>query len=214
MTRVLLADPDATRRAAMATLLAADKELDLLEPVGGGVGLVQAASRCDVVLLVSALTERTVAAVAEARASTSPRAVLLAGAVTDEPVAQAVSVGCDGCLDVTSSPLQIGVAVRAAARGEQTDGSMTGPLLQRARREPELSEREMAVLRLVAADLSNKEIADTLYLSVSSVKSHLSHAFGRLGVNHREAAVAEARRQGLLAPGSGQGEAAEDPGGG
>ena len=46
--------------------------------------------------------------------------------------------------------------------------------------------------------LSTQEIAGRLYVSASTVKSHLSHAFGRLGVRHRAAAVAEARRRGLL----------------
>ena len=65
-----------------------------------------------------------------------------------------------------------------------------------ARRLAIIAEREVA--RLVADGLGNQEIAARLYLSLSSVKSHLSHAFGRLGVRHRAAAVAEARRRGLL----------------
>ena len=48
------------------------------------------------------------------------------------------------------------------------------------------------------AMLGNQEIAERLYLSLSSVKSHLSHTYGRLGVRRREAAAAEARRQGLI----------------
>ena len=92
-------------------------------------------------------------------------------------------------------------AIRAAARGDvaEIDQPTTGPLVQRVRREvPPLTVREVEVLRLVAAGLGNQEIAERLYLSLSSVKSHLSHAFGRLGVRHRAAAVAEARRRGLL----------------
>nr|WP_281366088.1 LuxR C-terminal-related transcriptional regulator [Janibacter cremeus] len=61
-----------------------------------------------------------------------------------------------------------------------------------------MSEREVEVLRLVGAGLGNKHVAEQLYLSLSSVKSHLSHTYGRLGVSGRAAAVAEARRQGLI----------------
>ena len=101
----------------------------------------------------------------------------------------------------SSTPVQIAAAIRAAARGERAeiDQPTTGPLVQRVRREvPPLTEREVEVLRLVAQGLRNQEIAERLYLSTSSVKSHLSHTYGRLGVRGRDAAAAEARRQGLI----------------
>ena len=60
------------------------------------------------------------------------------------------------------------------------------------------TKRELEILRLIAQGRSNREIAERLYLSLSTVKSHLSHTYGRLGVRRREAAAAEARRQGLL----------------
>jgi LuxR family maltose regulon positive regulatory protein len=60
------------------------------------------------------------------------------------------------------------------------------------------SERELEVLRLVAAGLSNREIAETLVIAVSTVKSHLNHVFGKLGVRNRTQAVAKARELGLL----------------
>ena len=66
------------------------------------------------------------------------------------------------------------------------------------REAPPLTEREVEVLRLVDRGLGNQEIAERLYLSLSTVKSHLSHTYGRLGVRRREAAAAEACRQGLL----------------
>lgn len=116
---------------------------------------------------------------------------------TDEVIA----AGAGGCLVESSTPVQIGAAIRAAARGEvaETDQPVTGPLVQRVRREiPPLTDREVEVLRLVGAGLGNQEIAERLYLSLSAVKSHLSHTYGRLGVRRREAAAAEARRQGLI----------------
>ena len=68
----------------------------------------------------------------------------------------------------------------------------TQPLL-----EP-LSERELEVLRLVAAGLSNREIAQELVVAVSTVKSHINHIFGKLGVKSRTQAVARTRDLGLL----------------
>lgn len=112
-----------------------------------------------------------------------------------------IAAGAHGCLAASSTPLQIGAAIRAAARGDHAglDQPVTGPLVQRVHREtPPLTEREIEVLRLVGAGLGNQKIAEVLYLSLSSVKSHLSHTYGRLGVTRRDAAVAEARRQGLI----------------
>lgn len=61
-----------------------------------------------------------------------------------------------------------------------------------------LSERELTVLRLVAAGMSNLEIGRELTIAVDTVKAHLKHVFGKLGVNNRSQAVIRAREQGLL----------------
>ncbi|MCP4535338.1 MAG: response regulator transcription factor, partial [Delftia sp.] len=61
-----------------------------------------------------------------------------------------------------------------------------------------LTEREIEVLRLVAAGLSNREIADELFVTVGTVKRHVSNVYGKLNVNKRTQAVARARELGLL----------------
>jgi LuxR family maltose regulon positive regulatory protein len=61
-----------------------------------------------------------------------------------------------------------------------------------------LSEREMEVLRLIVAGLSNPEIAEELFIAVSTVKSHVNHIYGKLGVKSRTQAVARARELSLL----------------
>ena len=61
-----------------------------------------------------------------------------------------------------------------------------------------LSERELEVLRLLAAGEQNQEIADQLYLALNTVKKHVTHIFEKLGVANRTEAAARARQLGLL----------------
>jgi two-component system nitrate/nitrite response regulator NarL len=65
-------------------------------------------------------------------------------------------------------------------------------------RRPVLSERELQVLRLVAEGLSGPQIGAQLFISASTVKTHVRSALEKLGVSDRAAAVAEAMRRGLL----------------
>lgn len=198
MLRVLVADADERRRQSLTAVLRAEPDLELLSPAANRAE-VDRTPGSDVVLLVGALDARDAATVLAARRPDGSAWVALVphGVDTDAVLA----AGAHGCLVESSSPVQIVAAIRAAARDEYADpsGPVTGPLVQRMRRTvAELTEREVEVLRLVDAGLANQEIAERLYLSLSSVKSHLSHTYGRLGVNRRSAAAAEARRQGLI----------------
>jgi LuxR family maltose regulon positive regulatory protein len=61
-----------------------------------------------------------------------------------------------------------------------------------------LSEREVEVLRLIAAGLSNREIAEELVIAISTVKSHINNMYGKLGVGSRTQALARSQDLGLL----------------
>jgi LuxR family maltose regulon positive regulatory protein len=61
-----------------------------------------------------------------------------------------------------------------------------------------LTERELEVLRLIVAGLSNPDIAEDLFIAVSTVKSHVNHIYGKLGVENRVQAINRARSLGLL----------------
>lgn len=203
---LLVADADPQHRTSLVVALAVERDLELLAPVATVDGVESRAEAADVVLLVGDLgTGRgEVALTRELGALLGGAAALVVLTRAEEGQADDVdavlAAGAEGGLVLSSTPLQIAAAVRAAARGERPAPvePMTGPLVQRRAQLSVLTTREVEVLRLVDEGLGNQSIAERLYLSVSSVKSHLSHTYGRLGVTQREAAVAEARRRGLL----------------
>jgi LuxR family maltose regulon positive regulatory protein len=81
------------------------------------------------------------------------------------------------------------------------DGVPSPPHIQAPIDQPlidSLSERELEVLHLIAAGLSNREIAEKLFIAVSTVKTHINNIYGKLDVSKRTRAVARARELGLL----------------
>lgn len=194
-----MADADERRRLDLVAVLEVEPDLELVTPAAT-VREVLSTPSADVVLLMGGLDqEGPIEVMRGARREGGPAWVIL----IEDPDAtdEVIAAGAHGALAASSTPVQIGAAIRAAARGDHADldQPVTGPLVQRVRREtPPLTAREIEVLQLVDAGLGNQEIAERLYLSLSSVKSHLSHTYGRLGVRRREAAAAEARRQGLI----------------
>jgi DNA-binding NarL/FixJ family response regulator len=91
--------------------------------------------------------------------------------------------------------------VRAAARGETVLAPSVATRLVGRMQNPApaaLSPRELEILRLVAKGATNRQAAAELFISEATVKTHLLHAFGKLGVSDRTAAVAIALERGLL----------------
>lgn len=120
---------------------------------------------------------------------------------SDADILPAVEAGATGYLLKDSSRETLFRAIRAAARGESVLAPAVAARLMgqmRAPVEEKLSNREIEVLQLVAEGSSNKEIAKRLHISQATVKSHLIHIFGKLGVSDRTAAVTSAFQRGIL----------------
>jgi DNA-binding NarL/FixJ family response regulator len=132
------------------------------------------------------------------------RVIVLTTYETDRDILRAVEAGAAGYLLKDMPRAELAEAVRAAARGETVLApSVAARLVDQLRTRPErprLSERETAVLRLVAEGCTNAEIGRRLFIGESTVKTHLLRAFGKLGVDDRTAAVTSAMRHGLLDP--------------
>jgi two-component system nitrate/nitrite response regulator NarL len=139
------------------------------------------------------------------RRDSYPTRILFVSAYLDsELVYAAVGGGASGYLSKDATRRQICDAVVAVARGDPAlapevhHGLIREIQLRSEHRAPVLSRRERDVLELTADGLSAPEIGRRLYLSPATVKSHLQHVYGKLGVSDRAAAVAEAMRRGLL----------------
>jgi DNA-binding NarL/FixJ family response regulator len=119
----------------------------------------------------------------------------------DHDVVRAVEAGATGVLLKDTPREELFRAVRAAARSEMTLApSVTARLVRRVRGGPVdvPTERELEVLTLVARGLTNRAIGRHLAISEATVKTHLVHVFGKLGVADRTAAATAALHRGLI----------------
>jgi DNA-binding NarL/FixJ family response regulator len=120
---------------------------------------------------------------------------------TDSDILHAVGKGAIGFLLKDASEENLFDAIRQAAQGRSLLApSVATRLVQRmsGTGEERLSEREIEILQLVAQGLNNKAIARELMISESTVKAHMLHIFGKLGVTDRTAAVTTALRRGII----------------
>jgi len=109
--------------------------------------------------------------------------------------------GARGYLLKTAAPQEIIAAVRTVAGGGTVfDPDVTAAVAEGVRSDDalvQLTERELEVLKLIAAGLSNQEIGDALYIGVKTVKTHVSNILAKLGVYDRTQAAVFALRHGI-----------------
>jgi two-component system nitrate/nitrite response regulator NarL len=138
------------------------------------------------------------------RDSVPTRVVMLTADADGRFVYEAVELGVAAFLTKAATLGAICDAIAAVSRGDmvlapEVQTGLVSELRMRAQNErPLLSEREFAVLRLIADGLSAPQIGARLFISSSTVKTHIKNLFEKLGVSDRAAAVAEAMRRGVL----------------
>lgn len=129
------------------------------------------------------------------------RVLVLTTYDTDSDVLPAIDAGATGYLLKDAPRDELFRAVRAAARGESVLSPSVATRLLNQMRAPAkegLSQRELEVLALIAQGSTNREAAARLFISEATVKTHLLHAYAKLGVKDRASAVATAFERGLL----------------
>jgi DNA-binding NarL/FixJ family response regulator len=140
----------------------------------------------------------------------APAILVLTAYDTDHDILRAVEAGATGYLLKDTPRADLVQALRAAARGATVLAPLVAAKLLGRSRAPanlELTPRELEVLALVADGKTNSEVGQALFIGEATVKTHLLHAFAKLEVDDRTAAVTTAIARGLLPPPGGQGRA-------
>jgi DNA-binding NarL/FixJ family response regulator len=210
--RVVIADDQPLMRAGFRAVLEASGEMEVVAEAADGNAAVAAARRHrpDVVLMDIRMPELD--GIEATRRLPGQRVLILTTFGLDDLIIAALRAGASGFLLKDAPTDQVLDAVRAVAAGDAVlSPAVTRRLLdQVGRRLPAavsrdagleaLTEREREVLRMLAAGLSNQEIAQALVVSEATVKSHVSSLLGKLGLRDRVQAVIFAYETGLIAP--------------
>ncbi|MGH3682776.1 MAG: response regulator [Natronosporangium sp.] len=204
--RVLLVDDDPLVRTGLRMMLGGAGEVEVVGEVGDGAEVAAAVGRLrpDVVLMdirMPVLDGIDATRALATSAGRGPAVIVLTTFDTDRNVLDAIRAGAAGFLLKHTPPEQIVEAVRRAAAGEPvlspsaartlmdhvaTDPPAAPGRAQQARhRLAQLSEREREVAEAVAAGWSNAEIAQRLFMSVGTVKAHVSSALTKLDLTNR-----------------------------
>jgi DNA-binding NarL/FixJ family response regulator len=207
--RLLIADDHPVVRTGLLGMLAGQPDFEVVGEAANGAEALSLALRLKpvVVLMDLRMPEMDgVEAITQLRAQLpETRVLVLTTYDNDADIVRAVEAGATGYLLKDAPREELFKAIRAAARGESVlTPAVASRLMGRMRAyrqgpaEEVLSAREVEVLARVAKGASNREIARGLHISEATVKTHLLHIFGKLGVADRTAAVTEALRRGIV----------------
>lgn len=212
--RVLIADDQPLARAGFKAVLEATGGVQVVAEAQDGDQAVELARRHapDVVLMDVRMPGTD--GIEATRRMPNQKVLILTTFGLDDYIIEALRAGASGFL-LKDAPVEDLVrAVRTVAAGDaQLSPAVTKRLLEQvARRLPaavprdsgalaDLTERELEVLRLLAAGMSNAEVAAALVVSEPTVKSHVSNVLQKLGLRDRVQAVIYAYENGLIAPG-------------
>jgi DNA-binding NarL/FixJ family response regulator len=217
-TRVLLCDDQALVRSGFRLILEGREDIEIAGEAEDGREAIELARRVDPDVILMDVRMPNLDGVEATRrlvaGGSRARILILTTFDLDEYVYEAIRAGASGFLLKDVQPAQLVDAIRVVAAGEALLApSITRRLLDRfahtlpgeEKPPPELAsltERELEVLKLLAGGLSNAELAERLFLSETTVKSHISSVLRKLGLRDRVQAVVLAYEAGLVRPGS------------
>ncbi len=209
--RVVIADDQSMVRAGFRMLLSDEEDIEVVAEAKDGLEAVAQAARLDPTVVLMDIrmpeldgleaTRRIIAA------NGTARILILTTFGLDDYVYEALRAGASGFVLKDDPPEQLIAAVRTVAAGNALlSPAITKRVIKQFVRLPrpappkelnELTEREQEILRLIADGLSNAEIGERLYISETTVKTHVTHILQKLGLRDRVQAVVLAHQIGL-----------------
>lgn len=213
--RVLVADDHEVVRRGIVMVLDQEDGIVVVGEASSGQQAIELASELEPDVVVMDLQMPDIDGITAARSimdSSDSRVVMLTALATDDVVYEGLRAGVSGFLLKVAPPEELVHAIALAADGKaHLHSEVAGRVIDRFSTAPTprvrstlvdcLTERERDVLELLAAGQSNSEIAASLHLSETTVKSHISHILTKTGVRDRSQAVALAYESGLVTPG-------------
>jgi DNA-binding NarL/FixJ family response regulator len=209
---VLVADDQSMVRAGFRMLLGGESDIDVVAEASNGVEAVDKAARFHPAVILMDIRMPELDGIEATRrilaADNSARILILTTFDLDEYVYEALRVGASGFVLKDDPPEQLLAAIRTVAAGDALlSPTITKRVIKEFARIPrpappkeidELSDREREVFRLIARGLSNAEIAQGLYISDTTVKTHVTHILQKLNLRDRVQAVVLAHQTGLF----------------
>ena len=210
--RVLVADDQSMVRAGFRMLLSSQEDIEVVAEASNGVEAVEKAARFEPTVVLMDIRMPELDGLEATRrilsADEAARILILTTFDHDEYVYEALRAGASGFVLKDDPPEQLLAAIRTVAGGEALlSPAVTKRVIAQftrlprptpARRLDELTERELEVFRLIARGLSNAEIGQELYISDTTVKTHITHILQKLDLRDRVQAVVLAYETGLF----------------
>lgn len=200
--RVLIVDDHAIVRKGLATIINRDPEMTAIAQAENGQQAIDAFREYqpDVTLMDLRMpkmggVEAIMAICAEFKQA---RIAVLTTYDSDEDIYRGLHAGAQGYLLKDAKPGELLNAIRAIHNGQKYIPPEVGAKLLQRMSNPELSERELEVLRLMAQGMGNQEIGTALSIGESTVKSHVNRILSKLGVSDRTQAVITAVKRGIV----------------
>jgi DNA-binding NarL/FixJ family response regulator len=210
--RVLVADDQSMVRAGFRMLLSGKPDIEVVAEASNGLEAVDKAARFHPTVVLMDIRMPELDGLEATRrilaADDSARILILTTFDLDEYVYEALRIGASGFVLKDDPPEQLLSAIRIVAGGEALlSPAVTKRVIDRFARAPrptppagvaQLTERELDVFRLVARGLSNAEIGRELFITETTVKTHITHILQKLDLRDRVQAVVLAHETGLF----------------
>jgi DNA-binding NarL/FixJ family response regulator len=210
--RVLVADDQSMVRAGFRMLLSGEEDIEVVAEAANGLEAVDKAARFDPTVVLMDIRMPELDGLEATRrilaADVAARVLILTTFDLDEYVYEALRAGASGFVLKDDPPEQLIAAIRTVAGGDALlSPAITKRVIEQftrvshpapPRELEQLTERELDVFRLIARGLSNTEIASELYISDTTVKTHITHILQKLHLRDRVQAVVLAYQTGIF----------------